>query len=147
MSEENVEIIRSVSEPFAGIDVAGIDWGSKPMREAIGTAYSEDAELTTLESGLGTGVDGHYRGLDGFVQYLQDWLEPFGEYHVEWLDYVDAGDFVLVPSRQWGIGAASGARAELELTYLYELRDGKVVRIHQYDTLDEARAAAAKRSE
>jgi SnoaL-like domain len=133
-----------VSEPFAGIDVAGIDWGSKAIREALGTAYSSDAELTTLESGLGTGVDGSYTGLDGFIEYLGDWLEPFSEYHVEWLDYIDAGDFVLVPSRQWGIGGASGARAELELTYLYELRDGKVVRIHQYDTLDQARAAAKR---
>jgi ketosteroid isomerase-like protein len=144
MSEQNVEIVRSVSEPFAGIDVAGIDWGSEAIREAIGAVYSEDTELTTLASGLGTGVDGFYKGLDGLVQYLQDWLEPFSEYHVQWLDYVDAGEIVLVPSRQWGVGAASGARAELELTYLYELRDGKVVRVHQYDTLAEARAAAER---
>jgi ketosteroid isomerase-like protein len=142
MSEHNVEIVRSVSEPFAGIDVAGIDWGSEAIREAIGAVYSDDTELTTLESGLGTGVDGFYKGLDGLIQYLRDWLEPFSEYHVEWLDYVDVGEIVLVPSRQWGVGAASGARAELELTYLYELRDGKVVRVHQYDTLEQARAAA-----
>jgi hypothetical protein len=31
---------------------------------------------------------------------------------------------------------------ELELTTLYELQDGKVARVHQFDTLDEALEAA-----
>jgi hypothetical protein len=31
---------------------------------------------------------------------------------------------------------------EIELTTLYELRDGKIRRMHQYDTLEEAREAA-----
>ena len=77
------------------------------------------------------------------VRYLGEWLEPFSEYHVEILDYIDAGDCVLVPSRQRGIGAGSGARVEIELTTLYEVRDGRIARIHQYDTLEEAREAAA----
>jgi ketosteroid isomerase-like protein len=145
MSQQNLEIVRSLSESFAGIDVADIDWGSDAVRGAVEHLYSDDVELRTLESGLGTGVDGFYKGLDGAIEYLQDWLEPFREYHVEWLDYIEAGDCVLVPSRQWGVGSASGARAELELTYLYELQDGKITRINQYDTLDQAREAAAQR--
>ncbi len=145
MSETNIEIVRSLTEPFAGIDVTAIDWGSDAVRETVGHLYSEDVELRTLESGLGTGVDGRYKGLDGAIQYLQDWLEPFREYHVEWLDYIEAGNCVLVPSRQWGIGSASGARAELELTWLYELRDARISRMEQYDTLEEARGAAARR--
>ena len=68
--------------------------------------------------------------------------EMFSEYRVENLDYIDAGDCVLVPSRQWGTGEGSGIRVEIELTTLYELRNGVVVRIHQFDTLAEARAAA-----
>lgn len=34
---------------------------------------------------------------------------------------------------------------ELELTTLYELRDGKIARIHQYDTLAEALEDARER--
>jgi ketosteroid isomerase-like protein len=75
---------------------------------------------------------------------LQEWLEPFSEYHVDNVEYIDAGDCVLVPSRQNGVGAASGARVEIELTTLYELRDGRIARIHQYDTLEEAREAARR---
>jgi ketosteroid isomerase-like protein len=71
-----------------------------------------------------------------------EWLEPFSEYHVENLDYIEAGDCVLVPSRQWGVGSGSGARVEIELTALYELRKGRIARIHQYDTTEEALEAA-----
>jgi ketosteroid isomerase-like protein len=143
MSQENVDVVRSLVEPFAGINVANVDWGAEAVRDAIRNIHQPDVELSTLASGLGTGVDLEYRGLDGMVQYLNEWLEPFSEYYLEALDYVDAGDCVLVPSRQWGVGAGSGARVELELTTLYELRDGRIARIHQYDTLEQAREAAA----
>jgi ketosteroid isomerase-like protein len=142
MSRENVQIVRSTLEPFDGINLAAIDWNADVIREAAGDAYSPDVELRTLASGLGSGVGEFYRGADDLVRYLREWLEPFSEYHVENLDYIDAGDCVLVPSRQWGVGRGSGARVGLELTTLYELRDGMIARVHQYDTLEEALEAA-----
>jgi ketosteroid isomerase-like protein len=145
MSQENVEIVRSMLEPFEGINVADVDWGAEALREMVERAYSPDVELTTLASGLGSGVGVFYRGLDGCIRYLQEWLDPFSEYHVENLDYIEAGDCVLVPSRQWGVGRVSGARVKIELTTLYELRDGQIARVHQYDTLEEALEAAGVR--
>jgi ketosteroid isomerase-like protein len=142
MSEENVEIVRAVFEPLEGINLAAIDWGVEAVREMLGRAYSPDIELTTLASGLGSGVGEFYRGSDGLVRYLQEWLDPFSEYQVENLDYIEAGDCVLIPSRQWGVGAGSGVRVEIELTTLLELRDGQIARVHQYDTLEEALEAA-----
>ncbi len=144
MSQQNIEILRSILEPINGIDVAAVDWGSEELRDGLERDYAPDVELRTLASGTGTGLSEVYRGWDGLVEYLQGWLEPFGEYHVEWLDYIEAGDQVLAPTRQWGTGAASGAQVELELTYRYELRDGKIARMQQYDTLEEARQAAAE---
>jgi ketosteroid isomerase-like protein len=142
MSQENVEIVRSLVEPLDGINIAAIDWDAEAVREMLGNAYSPDIELTTLAIPLGLDVSNSYRGLDGLVEYLRTWLEPFSEYVVNTLDYIEAGDCVLVPSRQFGVGAGSGARVELELTTLSELRDGKIVRVHQYDTLEEALEAA-----
>src|SRR5437867_1014007 len=142
MSRENVEIVQSMFEPFDGVNLAAIDWSAEVIREALGRAYSPDIELTTLAIPLGLDVSDSYRGLDGVVEYLRTWLEPFSEYHVENLDYVDAGECVLVPSRQWGVGSESGARVDLELTTLYEVRDGRITRAHQYDTMDEALEAA-----
>jgi ketosteroid isomerase-like protein len=145
MSQKNVEIVRSLFEPLEGVNIAAIDWDAEAIRETLGFAYSPDVELTTLASGLGSGVGEFYRGPDGLSRYLREWLEPFSEYRVEALDYIEAGDCVLIPSRQWGIGTGSGARVKIELTTLYELRDGKITRMHQYDTLAEALEAAGLR--
>jgi ketosteroid isomerase-like protein len=142
MSHENVEVVRSTFEPFDGVNLAAIDWSTEVVREALGRAYSPEIEVTTLAIPLGLDVSDSYRGLDGVVEYVRTWLEPFSEYHVENLDYVDAGECVLVPSRQWGIGTESGARVELELTTLYKVQDGRITQVHQYSTMDEALEAA-----
>ena len=147
MSRENVELVRASLEPFAGVNVAAIDWSGEELREAVAASYAEDAELRTLATGVGSGMDSVYRGWDGLVRYLREWFEPFSEYHVEWLEFIDDGDRVLVPSRQWGIGSASGARVELELTHAYTVRDGRIARLHQFDTLEEAREAAGRGGE
>jgi hypothetical protein len=143
MSRENVEVVRSLLEPFTGINIADVDWGAEAIRDTVRDTHEPDVRLRTLASGLGTGVGTDYRGLDGLVLYLHEWLEPFSEYHVEIRDYIEAGDCVLVPSRQHGVGGGSGARVAIELTTLYELRGGRIARIHQYDTLEEAREAVA----
>lgn len=141
MSEQNVEVVRSLLAPFEGVDVGEIDWSAEPIRDLLATGCSPEVELRTLESGTGTGVDAEYHGVDGVVHYLQDWMEPFGEYHVEWLDFTDHRDFVLVPTRNWGIGSGSGARTEIELVYVIEVKDGLITRMLQYDTIEDARKA------
>jgi len=144
VSRENVEIVRSVLEPMDQIDGAAIDWEAETLREMLGAAYAPDIELRTLSSGTGrgdlglTGLNEVYRGLDGLVEYLKGWLEPFSEYHVETLDFIEDGDRVLVPTRQWGIGSASGAKVELDVTFAYELRDGEIARVVQYDNVEQA---------
>lgn len=145
MSQENVEIVRSVLEPFDRADIAGVDWGAEAIRERLERVHSPDLELRPLASGAGSGPSALYRGWDGLVRYLGEWLEPFSEYHAEWLDYIEAGACVLVPSRQWGVGSMSGARVEIELTVAYELRDGQIERIDQYDTLEDALEAVRLR--
>lgn len=142
MSKENVEIVRSILEPLNGANLGAIDWGADDLREILGQAYSGDLELTTLASGVGTGVGAFYEGLDGFVRYLNEWLEPFSEYYVDNLDYIDAGTCVIVPSHQRGIGGGSRIEVELDVTTLYELRAGKIVRVHQYDSTQQALTAA-----
>ena len=72
--------MRSILEPMNGENVAGIDWTADAIREMVGRAYSPEIELRTLESGkcMGT-LKVTYRGWDGVVQYLHDWLEPFSD--------------------------------------------------------------------
>jgi len=142
MSAENVELVRGMWGPFEGINVAELDFRADAIRQVFGARFTPDVELKTLASGFGSEVGEHYRGWDGLVDYLTEWMEPFSEYQVRNLDYIDAGDCVLVPSRQWGVGSGSGARVEIELTTLHVIRDGRIAFVQQFDTLDEARAAA-----
>jgi ketosteroid isomerase-like protein len=141
MSQENVKVVQSLLEPFQAINSVEIDWDTNAVREALGSACSPDIELRTLDSGTGTGIDPVYRGVDGVARYLSAWLEPFSEFHSTWIEFIDAGDFVLVPNSHWGLGKGSGARVELEMAYACELKDGLITRLLQYDTLDEARDA------
>jgi hypothetical protein len=143
MSKENVEIVRAMLAPFEGVDVIGIDWESEEIRQTLQRDYSPDVELTTLESAVGSGPSASYRGWDGLVRYLKEWFEPFSEYRMEWLDFIDVGDFVLVPMRARGTGGASGIDVNMELTLSYELRDGLIRRMGQYDSVEQARRTVA----
>lgn len=130
-------------QAWEGVDLATVDWNAPEVREGFRPLFTDDFQMRTLESGVGSGVDAEYEGLDGLIRYLNEWFEPFSEYRLRVDEYVEAGDCVLAPSSQWGIGKGSGIRAELELTYLFRFRDGLVARAEQYDTLEEARRAAA----
>ena len=141
MSERNVEVVRSLLGPFEGINVAEVDWGAKPIRELLAGAVTPEVELRTLDSGAGTGVEPVYDGVDGVVRYLKDWIAPFSEYYAEWGEFSEHADWVLVPVRNWGVGSGSGARVEIELVYACEVKDGLITNMHQYDTLEIAKAA------
>ena len=139
MSQENVEIIRAMMEPFDGVDVTEFDWGAEPIREMLGRACSPEVELRWSATGPDAAV---YRGIDGVIQGFRGWVEPFSEYRFEPLDFIEAGDHVVVPNRQWGIGRTSQVPVEIEVTYVYVFRDGQIVRLDEYDTLNEALEAA-----
>ncbi len=138
---ENVKVVRSLLEPFQEINTAKVDWSADAIQEALATVCSPDIEVRTLDSGAGTGIDPVYRGLDGVARYLEAWLDPFTEFHSTWIDFIDAGDFVLVPNSHWGLGKGSGARVELEMAYACEVKGGLITRLLQYETLDDAREA------
>ena len=144
MSEENVERVKAMLGPFDDVDISRIDWGSEAIREILERDYSPDIELRTLESAIGSGPSSDYQGWDGLIQYFKEWFEPFGEYRMRWLDYVEAGERVLVPMKASGVGSGSGLRVEMELVLSYELKDGMVTRLDQYDTLEQALEAAGQ---
>jgi ketosteroid isomerase-like protein len=137
MSQENVEIVRAIWEPFKGLDTTAIDWDTA-IRE-IGQPISPEVEMRWSATGPEARV---YRGREGVAQAFREWVEPFSEYHSEPLDYIGVGDSVVVPTRQWGIGRASGASVEMEVTFVFEFRDHMITRVDEYDTLKEALEAA-----
>jgi ketosteroid isomerase-like protein len=141
MSRENLEIVRSMWERFEGLDTTAVDWDAaiREMEQQI----SPEIELRRST----TNPDAHvYRGRDGVIESFKDWVEPFREYRVEPLDYIDAGDCIVVPNRQRGFGKTSGALVEMDLTHVYEFRDGQITRVDEYETLGDALEAIGLRA-
>jgi ketosteroid isomerase-like protein len=140
MAGANVEVVRGMWAPFTGLDITTIDWDAPVIREVLAPNFSPDVELTWSATWLGKR---HYEGVDGVIQAFKEWLEPFSEYHVEPLEFIEHGDHVVVPNRQWGSGAESGVPVDIEVAHLSEFVDGLIVRLDEFDTKDEAMEAIA----
>jgi ketosteroid isomerase-like protein len=103
--------------------------------------WSPDIELTWTRRGPEARV---YQGREAVIHAFREWLESFSEYYNEPLDFIEVGDRVVVPNRQWGTGSTSGIHVEDEFTWVYGVRDSQITRIDEYDTLEEALEAAGQ---
>jgi ketosteroid isomerase-like protein len=139
MSQESVEMVRGLWEPFREVDLTLVDWDHEAIQEVGERFWSPEVELRWARSGPEARV---YRGRDGVIQAFREWAEPFSEYYIEPLDFIEQGDHVIIPQRHSGIGSASGVSVELEVTHVYEVRNRQVARVDEYDTLEEALEAA-----
>ena len=83
-----------------------------------------------------------YRGHAGFLRWLADWSEPWAEWNIEPVEYVDAGDRVVVILRLTAKGRASGIEIDREDSLVYEFRDGKAIRLDYFNTREQGLAAA-----
>jgi hypothetical protein len=70
MSQENVEMVRGLWEPFKGVDYTAIDWDDEAIREMGERFFSPEVELRWSRSGPETRV---YRGTDGVIQAFREW--------------------------------------------------------------------------
>ena len=85
---------------------------------------------------------GVYDGLEGVRGFWRDWLEPWEDYEIEYSEYIDAGDAVVLVFRQAGTGRGSGVRIEREFFGVWYLRDSKVVRFRLFESRGQALEAA-----
>jgi ketosteroid isomerase-like protein len=143
MSKQNVDLVRGMWATFQSLDNwAAVDWDSEAVKEIAARTYSSDVELRWSTTGPDNTV---YRGRDGVIKGFREWVGQFSEYHGEPLEFIELEDCVLVPQRHRGVGGASGVPVEITVTHLYECRGNKIVRVEEYDTLDEAQKAAKAR--
>ena len=132
MSQENVEIVRSIYEAAARRDAAipfevyaeDILWDLSNSRRAL---------LLTRRA---------YHGHEGVREFWRDSLSVFGVIDFEVEELIDAGDRVLATIREREIGRASGAPVQATHVAVYTLGDGKVTRLQVFDDRSEALEAA-----
>jgi ketosteroid isomerase-like protein len=131
MSEENVEVVRSVYEAAARRDdvtpfelyAPGIEWEVGKRRAAVGFSRV-------------------YRGHQGVRQFWRDALDAFDEMGFELEELIDAGDQVLAVVREREVGRSSGVPLEQRVYAVWTLRDGKIVRMQAFDQRAEAEREA-----
>jgi ketosteroid isomerase-like protein len=131
MSQEKVEIVRRQIEGFQ----AGMERGDPGAVFDAGTVAA-DAEWIVRE-----GMDGRtvWTGREEFVEFMRTWTEEFEGWSIQVERLIDAGeDRVVALTHQSGTGKGSGVPVELDLGLIYELKDGRVIRITNYLTHAEA---------
>jgi ketosteroid isomerase-like protein len=139
MSQANVEIVRRVYE----------DWWAGLERDDPGAVFdseavADDAEFT-VEGGM---LDGRsvWRGREEYVEWFRSWTGEFEDWSLRVERLIDAGhDRVVALTHQSGTGRESGAPVEFKVGGVWELRDGRVVRLRSYFSHADALEAAGLR--
>ena len=88
---------------------------------------------------------GTYRGHDGVLAYMSDWLQDFEDLRMEFEEVIEAEDRVVAVQRGRGRGKGSGVEVDLRYAVVYEFRNGKILRVREFRTKELALAATGLR--
>ena len=128
MSQENVEIVRTLTDAFAQGDYEGALKGLDPEIEMVGPSDVTAGGAVT-------------RGHEEISQTFGTFLGAWADYRYEVRNVVDCGDKVLVEAWQSGRGRKSGVEVSESVFVVWTLREGKAVRFQM--TRDRAEALEA----
>jgi ketosteroid isomerase-like protein len=135
VSRENVELIRRGYETVArsglGAMARLIDDIADPEIEFRAVGRLPDATPR--------------RGREAMKEWFAQIMETI-DFRVEGEEFIDAGDAVVVVTRQVAIGKASGAEATNRIVLVWGVREGKVSYVDAYRTTNEALEAVGSRS-
>jgi ketosteroid isomerase-like protein len=124
LSAENVEIVKRMLDAYLSGDY-----------EAGLAPFAEDVEW---HDQFGT-----YYGHEGVTQSTARWAGTWDDLEMEVEDLLDAGgDDVVLLLKVTGRGRGSGVPVEGTTSWVYTLRDGKIVLVRLFEDADEARRAA-----
>ena len=127
MSRQNVDIVRHSLEAFARGDFDAAFAAHDPASEWRTAADEPDRQV--------------YRGVAGlrrFVDSIEElWEDRFAGSTV-FEDYIERGDWVVVPWRARLHGRTSGIAVDVTETYAVQVRDSKIVCVEEYRHADDA---------
>jgi ketosteroid isomerase-like protein len=136
VSARNVEIVRRSMEAFARGELDAFLEAVRDSDVEWKTAADEPNPQT-------------YRGRDGVrrlaAEFSEAWAGRFDD-RMEFEDFVDMGDWVVAPWKARLRGRSSGIEVEVSETYAVRVEDGRIVRVDEYRTRDEAIEAVRSRS-
>jgi SnoaL-like protein len=144
MSQENVELVRSVHPPSGTrlSDLFDDEGRARALIDSLAPIVTPDLEVRGGDL-HGGGVWAEGSGLEGLFEVWRDWLAPWDEYWTEVEDFIDAGEdrvLVLVHDR----GRLRGVQAEVDLVTgsVWTVRGGRIARIEFHTNRKSAFEAA-----
>ena len=133
MSARNVEVVRRSLQALARGDL-----------DAFFAEHAPEIEWTT---GADEPDPRTYRGPEEMRRFTLDtseaWVNRFDGV-VMFKDFIDLGDWVVVPWTATLEGRASGLAIEVYETYAVRVVEGKIARVDEYRTTEEALKACAQ---
>ena len=143
MSQEDVELVQRMLEPFEAADIAAIfrdEAGWAARNAAVASVYAPDYEYVFVRDDVGRAT---YSGRDGLRAAWLDWLSPWASYRTEIEDFIDAGKGrVVVLTRDYARREGMEAEVYFEGAPVWTVRDGKIARVEFYWNRAEGLAAA-----
>jgi ketosteroid isomerase-like protein len=142
MSQQNVDLIRQIFAKWEGQNFAAVvralprEFEELPdeLRTWIGETYDPEVEISFRTDDPDWQI---YRGYGGLIRAYADWMEQWDEYHFEPKEFIDAGEDVLAPHIEDG-RSRHGVELQSEPTSVFTIRRGKVARMRQYRSMEEA---------
>ena len=83
-----------------------------------------------------------HKGWDGVLAFIGNQMEAFSEGWLEATEFIDRGDYLIVPYRMGGRARHTGLPVEFSFVHLFTIQDGKVTRLEVHRTKAEALEAA-----
>jgi ketosteroid isomerase-like protein len=139
MSQEDVENARRGYGVLNEAYRAGDPSLFRPMLEAY---WAPDAVFQPAGVLPDRAPGARIVGWEGILQFIGVQMEAFSEGWLEASEFVDRGEYLLVPYRFGGRARHTGLPVEFSFVHLIRLRDGKVIRCEVHETVAEALQAA-----
>jgi ketosteroid isomerase-like protein len=99
--------------------------------------YADDVELFVHPGAFLSG--GEFHGREAVGQWFADWFTTFVPgYRFDIEEARNLGDAVLLVASHRGRGRASGVEVQGNTSYIYEVRDGKIIRAALFDSREDA---------
>jgi len=127
MPERKLEVVRRSFEAFARGDF-----------DTAFASFDPDAEWRTAEDEPDSKT---YRGLEEVRRLAASFAEPWSDRFdgaVVPDEYIDLGDWVVVPTSGRVHGKGSGIEVEVRETYAVRLHGERIVRVEEYRTKEQA---------
>jgi len=124
---DNVEVVKAIYAAFARHDEETLVALADPTVTVHDRHEHPEASV--------------YEGREGFLRFTRTDRAAFDEVRYEPLEFIERGQYVVVPITQRGRGKGSEVGIEESIVNVWKLRDGRCVELRIYSTLDEALGA------